>query len=297
MSGLLETMMERLIAIETKLDNLGSVASTSPVQTVDEAAAEAVKQEVAATTAAVVEESAANPVESVETGIDLDDAGYPWDERINAKTKTKTAAGVWKLLKGVDKDLVPQVREELKTLGYGPAGKTEDGRKAPTTNTTSTQPTVSTPSKPTMPDSAPSVPGKPMMPTQPTVQADPKQELLKLVNELQSKHVKPESIITELLGPFGIDTFDALSADNIVGVTELAKAWLQSIADAHEIIDNLDEIDPNGDNGLIEGANIYIQQHGGTGALGTTPRAQLSALMTTLNQYFEQWDSFLKSQA
>ncbi|QZI87831.1 pyruvate dehydrogenase E1 component [Vibrio phage 103E44.1] len=296
MSGLLETMMERLIAIETKLDNLGSVASTSPVQTVDEAAAEAVKQEVAATTAAVVEESAANPVESVETGIDLDDAGYPWDERINAKTKTKTAAGVWKLLKGVDKELIPKVREELASLGYGPSGVV--GRTVVVTETaTPTQPTVSAPSKPTMPDSAPSVPGKPMMPTQLTVQADPKQELLKLVNELQSKHVTPDSIITELLGPFGIDTFDALSADNIVGVTELAKAWLQSIANAHEIIDNLDEIDPNGDNNLVEGANIYIQQHGGTGALGTTPRAQLSALMTTLNQYFEQWDSFLKSQA
>ncbi|CAM0103636.1 hypothetical protein VPH159E362A_0033 [Vibrio phage 159E36-2a] len=296
MSGLLETMMERLIVIETKLDNLGSVASTSPVQNVDEAAVEAVKQEVAATTAAVAEESAANPVESVETDIDLDGSGYPWDERINASTQTKTAAGVWKMKRGVDNGTVDAVREELKALGYGPSGVV--GRTVVVTETaTPIQPTVSAPSKPTMPDSTPSVPGKPMMPTQPTVQVDPKQELLKLVNELQSKHVTPDAIITELLGPFGIDTFDALSADNIVGVTELAKAWLKSIADAHEIIDNLDEIDPNGDNGLIEGANIYIQQHGGTGALGTTPRAQLSALMTTLNQYFEQWDSFLKSQA
>lgn len=293
MSGLLEQMMERLVSIETKLDNLGSVASTSPVQTVDEAAAEVVKQEAAATTAAVVEELAENPAESVETGTneELDDAGYPWDERINAKTKTKTAAGVWKLLKGVDKDLVPQVREELNAAGYGPSRETVE--QTPST------PAASTPGKPTMPDNTTSVPSKPMMPGKPvapTVQTDPKQDLLKLVNELQSKYVKPESIITELLGPFGIDTFDALSSDNIVGVTELAKAWLASIAEAHDIIDNLDEIDANGDNGLIEGANIYIQQHGGEGALGTVPRAQLSALIKTLSEYYGQWDAFLKSQ-
>jgi hypothetical protein len=289
MSGLLEQMMERLARIEDKIDAIG-VPSMSPSVTVDEAAAEAVKQ--SAETATVEEELQENPVESADndTDIELDASGYPWDERINAKTQTKTAAGVWKLLKGVDKDLVPQVREELKAAGYGP-------QATATTETPSTP--VTTPSKPTMPDNSPSVPLKPTMPTQPvtpTVQVDPKQELLKLVNTLQTKGVAPESIVTELLGPFGIDTFDALAVDNMVGVTALANEWLESIGKAQDIIDNLDAIDADGTNGLIDGANIYIQNHGGTGAIGSIPRAQLNEFIRVITDYFNQWDTFLKSQ-
>jgi len=42
---------------------------------------------------------------------DLDAEGMPWDERIHASTKTKTATGVWKAKRGVDKTLVTLVRQ------------------------------------------------------------------------------------------------------------------------------------------------------------------------------------------
>ena len=55
---------------------------------------------------------AAPPQQSdVEGGVDED--GLPWDDRIHASTKTKNANGTWKLKRGVDKDLVRQVRGEL----------------------------------------------------------------------------------------------------------------------------------------------------------------------------------------
>jgi len=47
---------------------------------------------------------------------DLDSAGYPWDERIHAGSKTKNKDGSWKLKRGVDKTLVQQIRAEHTAL-------------------------------------------------------------------------------------------------------------------------------------------------------------------------------------
>ena len=40
--------------------------------------------------------------------------GLPWDERIHASTRTKTAKGVWKRLRGVDDDTVAAVEAQLR---------------------------------------------------------------------------------------------------------------------------------------------------------------------------------------
>lgn len=53
--------------------------------------------------------SGANP-------IDIDEAGLPWDTRIHASTKTKTAKGLWKKRKGVDADTITDVEAELHEL-------------------------------------------------------------------------------------------------------------------------------------------------------------------------------------
>ena len=47
-------------------------------------------------------------------GFELDIAGIPWDERIHAKTKTKTAKGAWKKGKGVDPTVLATIEAELK---------------------------------------------------------------------------------------------------------------------------------------------------------------------------------------
>jgi len=49
------------------------------------------------------------------TTVQLDSEGLPWDKRIHASTRTKRVGDdTWKLMKGVDKALVEQVKAELR---------------------------------------------------------------------------------------------------------------------------------------------------------------------------------------
>lgn len=50
------------------------------------------------------------------SGADLDSNGLPWDVRIHASTKAKVADGSWRALRGVDKDFVTVVEQELREL-------------------------------------------------------------------------------------------------------------------------------------------------------------------------------------
>jgi len=54
--------------------------------------------------------------EEAKPGIDLDARGLPWDERIHAGTKSKTADGNWKKKRGVDAAVIEQVEQELTNL-------------------------------------------------------------------------------------------------------------------------------------------------------------------------------------
>lgn len=51
------------------------------------------------------------------TDTELDAAGFPWDDRIHASTKTKTVDGYWKRKRGVSEELVGQVQAEFKNGG------------------------------------------------------------------------------------------------------------------------------------------------------------------------------------
>jgi hypothetical protein len=73
---------------------------------------------------AVFGEPAPEPTTEV-SDMDLDINGIPWDERIHASTKTKTVGGAWKNKRGVDKDLVLQITNELKeSMGAIPEPET-----------------------------------------------------------------------------------------------------------------------------------------------------------------------------
>ena len=47
-------------------------------------------------------------------GVAVDSEGIPWDGRIHASTKTATKKGLWTLKRGVDENLVNQVKAELR---------------------------------------------------------------------------------------------------------------------------------------------------------------------------------------
>jgi len=58
-----------------------------------------------------------NNVTSINNNVapsDVDAEGLPWDARIHASSKLKTEKGIWKLKKGVDKSIIPQVKNELR---------------------------------------------------------------------------------------------------------------------------------------------------------------------------------------
>lgn len=66
--------------------------------------------------------TAPGAAEQAPAGVDVDVDGLPWDERIHASTKTKTADGRWKKKRGVSDDVKAQVENELHALMAIPGG-------------------------------------------------------------------------------------------------------------------------------------------------------------------------------
>lgn len=55
-----------------------------------------------------------------QAGVELDSAGFPWDHRIHASTKSKIADGTWKVKPKTDKALIEQVRAEFRQTAAAP---------------------------------------------------------------------------------------------------------------------------------------------------------------------------------
>lgn len=53
---------------------------------------------------------------SAAPGVELDVDNIPWDNRIHARTKSKTADGKWKLMRGLDNKVADTVMKELKKV-------------------------------------------------------------------------------------------------------------------------------------------------------------------------------------
>lgn len=89
------------------------------------------------------------------TGVDLDANGLPWDERIHASTRTKTANGQWKKKRGVEDFTVAHVESELRGVMNIPA--------SPAVPTVPAVPTPPAPAVPT-PPATPAIPAPPAPP-------------------------------------------------------------------------------------------------------------------------------------
>lgn len=74
----------------------------------------------------------------VDTTLELDVDGIPWDARIHASTKTKTKAGIWTKLRNVNEVLYGQVHAELQekyAAGNSGSATLADAPPPPTENT------------------------------------------------------------------------------------------------------------------------------------------------------------------
>jgi len=56
------------------------------------------------------------PITPITDGEGLDAEGLPWDKRINTESKKKIVAGTWKIKRGMDVNVVNQVKAELNKL-------------------------------------------------------------------------------------------------------------------------------------------------------------------------------------
>lgn len=82
------------------------------------------------------------------TNIELDADGLPWDERIHAGSKTKTAKGVWKKRRGVQPVTITEVEAELRNA---PAETIEMFPENPVEQVEQTPPFVQTLTAPSEP--------------------------------------------------------------------------------------------------------------------------------------------------
>lgn len=102
-------------ALEIDLPPVFTPAPPVPVAPALETAAAAPSTEVQSPAPAAAASPAATANAAVSVPCEEDSAGYRWDARIHADTKTKIKAdGTWKLKRGIDRDLVAKVRAELR---------------------------------------------------------------------------------------------------------------------------------------------------------------------------------------
>lgn len=264
--GLLEQLLERLEKLNARLDALENVAP--------------VTAQTATTTPGPV--VSADPVPTPE----LDSAGLPWDERIHAGTKRQNADGSWTLKKGVDKELVAQVIEELKG--------------APATTTAPT-----TPVKPVTPvtPAAPATPVKPVTPATPAAPVKPSADgdtvnSAKAANTLVNDYgVDYDDITATLLKPLGVEMFGSLTIEQAGEVLKGLESWVADLSKLTEEFDGIRDMASGTEHEttIAEGLDAFVNTYGGKdGKLGTVPMGKLHELYVAVCDWANQWEAFLK---
>lgn len=83
---------------------------------------------------------ATQPQTPIAPGTELDSEGLPWDSRIHSSNKEKIASGAWRARRGVNKDEVAKIKQEIRQRMQG--GVTQ---QTAIPNNTPTQPVVNNP--------------------------------------------------------------------------------------------------------------------------------------------------------
>lgn len=76
-----------------------------------------------------------------QAGVELDSAGFPWDHRIHASTKSKIGDGTWKIKPKTDKALIEQVRAEFRQTAAAPLTVAPPVHAVPVPPTQAVEPT------------------------------------------------------------------------------------------------------------------------------------------------------------
>jgi len=244
--------------IESKLDTLIGKKSTPPT--------EAPKLALVPEEPIVTQEVQQEP-EKKGSGL-IDDGGYEWDERIHSSKKTKTKDGLWKKVRGCDKDLYDRIMAE-QTIQSGGVDKNSIDVPTP---------------------AAPSVPAAPATVPTPTV-ADPfeedKKKAMSSIAELTTSYGIPfDDVLAQL--PDGVTNFDSLPKEQYKDFALKTKTWVDWLG----MIQEEDvKIQTMGAQQGIEGILvIYGHYNKATNANQISPE-NLPTVHQSLEEYRKQWDA------
>jgi len=154
---------------------------------------------------------------------EVDSTGLPWDGRIHSGKKTKTAAGAWRALKGVDVALVTAVEAELRALASPnvsaapspvPVGVTPAVAPVPPATPPSVAPTppVAPVAAPTPPAAPAATATPPATPTTPTLDFG---GLMQVVSNGMTANpvLIDDAFIAWLVGQLGVTQLPEIAAD------------------------------------------------------------------------------------
>lgn len=310
MSGILERIEARLEAIEAQLAELVAqthvVAPTVdelavadlPTPTMDDARAELEKANdtMEKSPAPTVEEKAES-VESPVADVELDSDGVPFNIEIHSGKPTDTpekrqnVKGQWKMRRGGDRAAYDAWRESHKAGGAAPTPQPEVQATPPSTP----PPVVDTGATP--PPSSPTLSAPPSAPEQ----VNPRQGVLKEINELTQTYGVQHTQIDDVFVKHGSDTLDGIPQGNLAALETELKGWADYLELCQSLIDDAETLDTRiaktGHGGIHDGCGIIMKNFNGNGSnVGTVPKEAISGFHDALKAHVGQWETWAKGE-
>ena len=270
--GLLEQLLARLDALNTRLDVLENGQFIQPVGIT-------IKNNTDTTLVTVAPVSVCSV-----TTVELDKNGIPWDERIHAGTKRKNADGTWSLKKGVDKELAAQIIAEYQVA-------------APTTTTVPAAPAA--PAKPGVPPAPPAAPAKPGVPPAPPKAEDagPTVKAARLSNVLiNDMGVDYDLVIAGVLAPRNYDQFGSVTIEEAADVLKDLEKWEENLKNLVKEFADLRGMAEGTEHAqaVEEGLAYYVSNNDGEGDdPATIPFAKLYDAYVEVAKWSNEWEPVL----
>ena len=270
--GLLEQLLARLDALNTRLDVLENGQFIQPVGVT-------IKNNTDTTLVTEQTETGATV-----TTVELDKNGVQWDERIHAGTKRKNADGTWSLKKGVDKDLAAQIIAEYQVA-------------APTTTTVPAAPAA--PAKPGVPPAPPAAPAKPGVPPAPPKAEDagPTVKAARLSNVLiNDMGVDYDLVIAGVLAPRGYDQFGSVPTEQAAEVLKDLEKWEENLKNLVKEFADLRGMAEGTEHAqaVEDGLAYYVSNNEGEGDdPATIPFAKLYDAYVEVAKWSNEWEPVL----
>jgi len=202
---------------------------------------------------------------------ELDALGFKWDKRIHSVKKSKTATGIWKKVRGCDKELYDRIMEE---------------------QTSQDSPQPSEVPEPTV--SAPPMPKKktaPPPPPAPSVGSDPyeedKQKAMSSISELTASYeISFDRVLKEL--PEGIVNFDSLPKEQYKDFALKVKTWVDWLGMCNDENSKIHEL---GGQDAIDGMQIIYGYYDGATRTNQISPENLPTVYESLKEYRDKWEA------